>query len=128
MANAQAAERTSDDTYTLFMGALDVVNEALEQNRDSKVFGFAIKTAEKNLSGQRLGVAIYADEPSSPFDYFTLRFTEGRFELYSRGKDEPDIAWKVSQDYLKDLVEHPQKYIDNPVKLDLDWLKDRAGL
>lgn len=121
-------ETQRNDTYGLFMSALDVVNEALQTHRDSAVLGPLLQGGEKLLGGKQFGVAIYRDDPDTPFDYFTLRLTGGRFELLARGKEAPDIAWKVSQDYLRDVADNPQDYIDNPAKLDLDWLRHRVGL
>ena len=48
-----------------------------------------------------------------------------KFEIQSRGKSEHDTEWKVSRDYLESVVDNPQEYIDNPAKLDLEWLKHR---
>lgn len=109
------------------MGALDVVNEALQKHRDHALIGPLLQGGEKMLGGKKFGVAVYRDDPDTPFDYFTLRLTGGRFELLARGKESPDIAWKVSQDYLRDIVDNPQDYIDNPAKLDLEWLRHRIG-
>jgi len=118
----------TNDSYGLFMEALDVVNTAIREHRDGQLMGALLTAAEKAIGGRHLGVAVYRGDPDTPFDYFTLRFTNGRFELLARGKDEPEIAWKVSQDYLRDLVDNPRDYIDNPARLDLDWLRDRVGI
>jgi len=118
----------TNDSYGLFMEALDVVNTAISEHKDGQLMGGLLSAAEKAIGGKHLGVAVYRDDPDTPFDYFTLRFTNGRFELLARGKDAPEIAWKVSQDYLRDLVDNPRDYIDNPARLDLDWLRDRLGV
>ncbi|HBO12895.1 MAG TPA: hypothetical protein DD491_08945 [Halieaceae bacterium] len=118
----------TNDTYGLFMEALDVVNTAISEHKDGQLMGGLLTAADKTIGGKHLGVAVYRDDPDTPFDYFTLRFTNERLELLARGKDEPEIAWKVSQDYLRDLVDNPRDYIDNPARLDLDWLRDRVGV
>jgi hypothetical protein len=125
-ANAQKTD--SGDTYGLFMGALDVINASLEHNREGKIFRGLMSLAERSMVGRQIGVAVYRDDPDTPHDYFTVRFHKGRIELLARGKESPDIAWKVSQDYLQDVVENEQDYVENPAKLDLDWLKDRLGI
>ena len=111
--------------YDLFKGTLDVTNEALEKNRDSKVIGTLISAADKTLNGHKAGVEIYDEDPDKPFDYFTVRYLDGKIELYARGKSEHDTEWKVSKDYLQSVVDDPQKYIDNPTKLNFEWLKVR---
>jgi hypothetical protein len=113
------------DIYELFTGALDVTNRSLEKNRDSGFFGALISAWDKFLDGHKAGVAIYDEDPSKPFDYFTIRYLNEKFEILSRGKSEHDTEWKVSRDYLQSIVDDPKKYIDNPAKLDLDWLKER---
>jgi hypothetical protein len=42
--------------------------------------------------------------------------------------DDPDIDWKVSRDYLRKVSSNPDQYIDNPARLDVDWLTSCAGL
>lgn len=113
------------DIYQLFDEALGVTNKALEENRDSKVLGTLISAGDKFLEGHKAGVEIYDEEPSKPFDYFTIRYLNGKLEILARGKSEHDTEWKVSRAYLKDVADNPQKYIDNPAKLNLDWLKAR---
>lgn len=116
---------TERDIYQLFDAALGVTNKALEENRDSKILGTLISAADKVLESHKAGVEIYDEDPSKPFDYFTIRYLNGKLEIVSRGKSEHDTEWKVSREYLQDVADNPQKYIDNPAKLNLDWLKAR---
>ena len=115
----------SNDSYDLFMGALDVTNEALDKLREKPLIKDLVKLMDKHAEGRKLGVAVYSDDPSKPHDYFTVRVHNQSLQLDSRGKDAPEIDWKVSTDYLKQINEDPQAFIDNPLKLDLEWLKSR---
>ena len=119
---------TANETVTLFTQALNVTNAALAEHKDSLPYKPLVKASEKLLGDRRLGVAVYEADPSSPFDYFTIRFWDDAFELVSHGKREPDVAWKVSRSYLEKLAETPEDYIEHPAKLDWDWLKSRVGL
>jgi len=92
---------------------------------DYDVLGPLISAWDKFLDGHKAGVEIYDEDPNKPFDYFTIRYLNKKFEIVSRGKSEHDTEWKVSREYLQSIVDDPQKYIDNPTKLDLDWLKHR---
>ncbi|MCK7593884.1 hypothetical protein [Pseudomarimonas salicorniae] len=112
-----------NDHYTLFMDALDVVNRSLKENRGEGVYGKLIEGFDKFADKHVSAVALYGDDPAHPFDYFTIKYTAGRFELVERGKGEHNTEWKVSKDYLVSVVENPQEYIDNPAKLDLEWMK-----
>lgn len=120
------SEKTTNDTYDLFMGTVDVINQALKEHSDGRVFGSVVSLTEKLSSGKQFGVAVYKKDADQPHDYFTVRFNRGKVELAARGKESPDIAWKVSQDYLKQVCEEPQTYIDNPARLDVDWLVSRV--
>lgn len=112
-----------NDTYKLFMDALDVVNRSLEQNRGKGVYGKLIEGFDKFADKHVSAVALYGDDPAHPYDYFTIKYTAGRFELVERGKGEHDTQWRVAKDYLVSLVENPQTYIEHPARLDLDWMK-----
>jgi hypothetical protein len=121
------SNRESHDSYDMFMGALDVLNESIENFRDKPVLKEIFSLIDDQAAGRKFGVAIYADDPEKPFDYFTIRLHNKRFEIASRGKDTPDIDWKVSTSYLEDINENAGDYISNPLKFDLDWLKHRLS-
>ena len=111
------------DTYQLFMDGLDVINRSLDENRDKGVYGKLIAAFDKFVDGHVAAAGVYQDDPKTPHDFFTIRYLKGRFELVERGKGEHDTEWKVSTEYLQSLVDDPQKYIDHPARLDLEWLK-----
>ena len=122
------SEIRRSESHALFMSALEVVNESLHENRDNPAICPLLKNGETALAEKHFGVALYRDNPEKPLDYFTLRLTGGRFELLAHGKEPPEIAWKVSNDFLRDIVDNPQDYRDDPAKLDLDWLRDRCDI
>jgi len=115
----------SKDPYDLFMGYLDVVNEALYEHEDTPVVGNLLSLMKKVGEGKKFGAAVYKSDPQEPFDYFTVRMNGGKVELDSRGKDDPDIDFRVAQDFLVEVNEHPEEYVSNPAKLDLAWIKSR---
>ncbi len=115
------------DSYKLFMGAMETTNRAIDEHRDKPVIKQIFSGAEKVLEGRSLGVAVYKEEPDQPYDYFTMRYANGKFELEERGKGDTDIAWRVSQEYLQDVNEDPDRYVANPLLLDTDWLKSRVA-
>lgn len=116
---------TTDNSYELFMGALNVINDAMEKYRDTAIIKDILSLVDDQTAGRKFGVAVYKDEPDNPFDYFTVRLHNKKLELVSRGKDAPDIDWKVSMEYLQDINENSGDYIDNPLKLDIEWLLSR---
>ena len=75
------------DAATLFTNALNVINTALEKHSDETPYRQMIEASGKALADRNLGVAIYEDDPDSPFDFVTIRFANGRFEIVSHGAD-----------------------------------------
>lgn len=118
----------NDDTVSLFTEALNVINASLAEHRDTQPYKAMLAASEKLLDDARIGVAVYKTEPSEPFDWFTICYRNGSFELVSHGKRDTDVAWRVSRDYLEKVAGNPREYIDHPVKLDWDWLKSRLGI
>ncbi len=125
---SQAQSVKNANTYDLFMGYLDVVNDALDKHSETPVVGDLVSWVTNLSQSKKIGAAVYDSDPKSPFDYFTVRIADGKVQLDSRGKNEPDIDWRVSQEFLVEVNENRQEYIDNPLKLDLEWLKSRVGL
>lgn len=113
------------DPYDLFMGYIDVVNKALKEHSDTPLVGEVLSLMTRLGEGRKFGAAIYKTDPEKPFDYFTVRLADGKVELDARGKREPDIAFRVSQDFLVKVNENPEDYVANPARLDIDWLKSR---
>lgn len=113
---------------TRFKQALNVINQSLEANRDKMPYNMFIQAGESALEGKNIGVAVYADDPDTPHDFYTLKLEGGRMDLVEHGKQDPDITWKVSDAYLDELINNPQQYIDHPEKMDWDWLRDRLGI
>lgn len=113
------------ETYDLFMDALEVMNRAMDANRGEGAYGRILDAMDDRLEGHASAVAVYDKDPDEPFDYFTIRFIGGRWELKERGRGEHDTEWKVSTDYLRSLVEDPESYVEHPARLDLDWIADR---
>lgn len=117
------------ETTSLFTDALVTMNAAIEANEDKLPYRLFLEASKKLDVELTMGVAIYKEDPDTPHDYYTVNFHENRIELVSHGKEKDiDIAWKVSEDYLRKLQEDPDKYIQNPALLDWDWLKSRLGI
>lgn len=136
-----AATRLGTDA--LFSRYVDVVNRAIAHNQDG-IYGKAIRLwesflrpsgadlrpsgAEKIVDRRQIAVGIYQGDASEPHHWYTVELRDGRFDVVAPGKHEAALDWKISEDHLEHVVHDPQKYIDSPVKLDLDWLATRVGL
>lgn len=118
---------SNPESYDRFMKALEVVNRVLEANRGKGAYGALLEAMDERLEGHTAVVEVYHDNPGDTFDAFTVRWTDGRFELRERGKGEHDSTWKMSTDYLDSLIDDPETYIRHPTRLDLDWLTSRLS-
>jgi len=120
---------TQIQTASAFTEYITIVNRALGEHRDETPYKQLISLGEKALDGRRIGVAVYKNDPANPHEWFTVRFKNGKFDLEEHGKKpERDFDWKLKSEHLDNVVEHPQKFVDQPWKLDLDWMKTRVGL
>lgn len=128
----QRAERQTEqqqqDTVNQFSKALNVINAALAKHENEIPYKQLTKAADRILRDRKIGVGVYKDKASKPYDYFTVRFRDGSFELVAHGKEQPSLPWRVSRAYLDKVASNPDDYIDHPAKLDWDWLKSLVGL
>jgi hypothetical protein len=109
-------------TYSHFIQALNVMNGALESPRDLRLSESLSSACTTNLGGRNLVVAIETEREGEPDDYFTIRLQEGAFVLVAHEKKSEDIDWRVSEKYLKDVANRPKWYLDDPRRLDFQWL------
>jgi len=117
------------DTQALFSQALDVMNRAIQANKNDFPYQQLLAASEKVMDDKTFAVGITKEPGADPYDYYTVHYQDGRWALEGRGKQgEPSLNWRVDRDYLEKVVENPDRYIEHPEKLDLDWLKNRLGI
>lgn len=119
-----ASETAEMAVNELFGHYIDVCNRALEAHEDKFPYKELIAAGEK-LSGGDIHLAVYEDVPEA---VYTLQFQDKR--LTHRPDITPNMkrAWRVNKSYLRKVVEQPEKYIEQPELLDIDWLKNRLGI
>lgn len=100
---------------TLFQRYVEICNAAIDAHREEFPYK-QIWSAAKN-AGVR--VAVYDDRPKTQY---ALRFANDHLEADLNGNEESP-AVRLNLSYLRQVVEHPEAYIDNPEKLDWHWLK-----
>jgi len=129
MTNTNAIETQDLDEQALFSQALSVVNQSLERHKDETPYKQIIQGAAKLMGDTTLAVGICKETGSDPYDYYTVRYADGRFDLTGRGKQNGvDVSGTVTRGYLENVVETPDRYLEHPEKLDLDWVKDKLGI
>jgi len=115
-------------TDALFTQYLNVVNRSLGQNRETFPYKQILDASEKAFDDKTVAVGIYSEDPSQPHDWFVVAYDGGTFSLQEHGKGEADLTWKMKEAHLDEVVENPERYVESPYKLDLDWLKKTVGV
>ena len=111
------------ETKTRFVDYLNTCNQAIDRHEDEFPFKQLVSIGERVFGDKTIGVGIYKTDPNSPHDYYTIQVKDGRLHYHGHGKHDPDIEWKVKEEYLDDVVSNPETYIEHPFKLDWEWLK-----
>lgn len=111
------------DSYHLFIQALHVINAAITAHQDSAWLKRQLRTWRDRFEGEKMGVAIFNGNPNLAEDYFTIALKDDGFVLVDHAPCNP-ITWKVTEDFLKDVATRPQYYIENPDRLDWDWMQN----
>jgi hypothetical protein len=117
-----------NEVSTLVRNAVEVINEVIALNRDLKPYKDIVLAYDKPAGKQGIGIAVYSDDPDEARDRFTLCLREGKLEVVAEGKGQTSFAWKVTPDYLRQIVDNRDEYVQHPENLDLDWLKRCLGV
>lgn len=116
------------DVTRLIEKYVAVCNRAIAENEDR----FLVKQARKlnrTLWGEtHFRTLVYDHDPDHVVAEVTLHFDPDDRKLSVKGSPVEDVAfsWRVSLDYLEDVVRRPDWYVEHPVKLDWDWLTHRV--
>lgn len=107
----------------LLVNYLNIANAAMESHQDDFPYKQLHMVGDKLFNDKKFGVGIVKDDPRHPYDYYTVAYKNGAFQLVGHGKKDADLDWHCKRDYLEEVVANPNKYIESPAKLDWDWLK-----
>lgn len=121
-------EASSLQTDALMKQYVHVVNYAIGQHRDEFTYPQILGAAERASVDLQAGAAVYKSDPDKPHDRFVLAWKDGKLELIDRGKQGDRRWWSFPRGHIEEGVEDPQPYLDDPMKLDLDWLTRRLGM
>lgn len=107
-----------------------ICNHAMSKSKDQFWYQQAHKIS-KAVDGKNFRTLVYEDNPTNTQAVFTLRFDAEKPELRleeTADKGEGAFTWKAPVSYLKDVVEErPTWYLEQPTRLDWQWLKARAN-
>lgn len=125
--NARAADFR--DPHTLLANYVDLCNQAIEQNRDTRVFEQLERLGEKFGRPLNMHTIIYDRDPGDVVASALIRFNPmtPALEMLPAADYEARLRWKAPLDYLEDVVlRRPDWYLENPLRLDWSWMKERA--
>ena len=114
--------------HTLLTQALRVISRALDAHRDASPWREIVAQTSGRRGPTTFAVAIYEGDRGHIVDRYTVRAHDGRFEVVERGRCEPPFDWQVSVEHLRSIVAEPDRYVDEPDKLDLAWVESRLGI
>ncbi len=101
----------------LFRRYVEICNEAMAAHREE----FPYKQIWNAAQNAGVRVAVYDDTPKM---HYALRLAEDHVEA----EQSPDMecpAIRLRLSYLKQVVDRPEEFIENPARLDWGWLKRR---
>lgn len=117
------------DPHTLLADYIDVCNEAIEQNRDTRWFQQLSRLSRKYGKPVNLRAIVYDRNPDDVVTGAVVRFNPfgPQLEMLPAGDyDMASLAWKLPLDYLEDVtLQRSAWYIENPLRLDFSWMKER---
>lgn len=118
------------DLDALFEDYVDVVNRALGRARNDFPYDRLLDLAERALGGRDVCVAVYARDPRDPVAWYAVRLRGDRFHRVDVGSVSPNdrVQWRVPVSHLEEVSRDPERFVAEPDRIDLDWLKRRVGL
>jgi hypothetical protein len=101
-----------------------VCNKALLQNKDRFPFKQILGAAKKAESEQPVEVVI---SDTAPQEVYVFRLGENGIavETHAGCADCACVrSWNIETSYLQDVIHNPQAYVENPAKLNWEWMYD----
>lgn len=108
----------------LFSAYLDVCNRAIEKNREVFPYKQIWNVTKNALRDGTIDLVVYDDRPKQR--YKVSMDEDGLAVVQKKDETEDDSGWKMTYSYLKHVVDNPKDYIDNPAKIDWDWLRSKV--
>lgn len=119
---SEALEMTGQEQEAqLFERYIEICNLALARHKETFPYKQMLAASEAVLFNTPIPVAVVDDEPKS---LFSIRLRNQHLDVAAM-PDVEKTPWRLKKSYLKEVVDHPQDYINNPAKIDWEWLKSQ---
>jgi hypothetical protein len=107
----------------LFLRYLQICNQALESHQDDFPYKQLWESVQKGLQDKTISLAVYDDHPKVTYD---VAMSDNHIDVIGV-RNETDNAWHVNLSYLEKVVANPEEYINNPAKIDWEWISHRLS-
>lgn len=117
-----------NDAQALLKQYVSLCNQAIAENRNKFWMKQAKQLNRKLWNGGNFRTIIYDQDPGDVIEEATLHFDPNGPALRVLPPGDYDVAfsWKAPLNYLEEVLAQPQAYLDNPLKLDWEWMKERV--
>ena len=105
----------------LFKQYLKICNQALDENKNRFPYNHLWDAAQKLMEDEIVQISIYDDRPKIAY---CLQFKDHHIEAVKVSTTDKSDSCCINMSYLEQVVEEPEKYIENPAKIDWDWLRN----
>ena len=106
---------------------LDVCNQAMVLNKDRFPFKQILGAAQKSECGKVIEVNIVDDVPAASYAMTFSRDGLAAQPHSSCSDCRCDRKWVVRRAYLEEVAKDPENYIQNPAKIDWEWMYDTSS-
>ncbi len=119
--NNQSDQKTMNAVMKRY---IEICNEAIEKN-NSLFPGAQFHIMGRTITEKNpILLAVYDDRPKGAY---SLLVSDKQLAL-GNTPTELEKAWRLKLSHIEDVLSNPAEYIDQPNKLDLEWLKIRIGM
>lgn len=110
------------DDLNLIKHFINITNTALYQSEQNSILISEKSILSALVSGSTVAFCIDKEGCESG-EFFTTRFIDGQFTSVEPGYNDPDTTYMLQRSELEEMIQHSDDYVDNPLKLDLGWVK-----
>jgi|GEM_PF-3514482 len=110
-------QRASADMFTRY---IEICNESLLRNKDRFPFKQIISAAREAKEHKYITVQITPNAPSKPLIIYLKQRIHLATEV-DKTMEESGI-WMVDKTYIERVISHADEYIENPAKINWEWL------
>ena len=103
---------------------LDVCNQALTENKDRFPFKQILGAAEKSERGAVIEVNVIDVVPTASYAMILSKSGLVATPHGACSDCKCERAWNVTADYLQTVANNPDIFIQNPAKIDWEWMYD----